>query len=161
MKRKWTFLLGILAGFVVISGCGDSAEVVNPGQFGTISGTMTIIGTAPPEGRLHISLWADKGLTGTPAFESEGVAIVIEGDRSFTLEEVPRGIYEAVTATWRPDADPSLLRIIGVYWANSDSVGTDGSRTLPANVEPLPVAIGSTGLQVEDVNFKVDLDLID
>lgn len=161
MKKKVTVVAGMLLVMLLVGGCGDSAEVMNPGQFGTISGTMTIMGEAPPEGRLHISLWSDKSLTGTPAFESDGLAIVIEGDRDYTLEEVPRGIYEAVTATWRPDASPNTLQILGVYWANSDSVGADGSRMLPAGVEPLPVGIGSTGLLIEDVNFKVDLGLID
>lgn len=145
--------------FVLVSllhiGCGTDNST-EPLPTGEIAGTITFIGTQKPDGDVKVQLWRS-WTPSSNAFASVDIGNA-SGTQTYKFEGIPAGTYAAVTVDWIIPTDPAANRIIGVYWADSDSVGTAG--TLPLLVTPKSVTISADNLKIENIDIKADHGLV-
>jgi hypothetical protein len=148
-------LVVIIAFFL---GCSDDKNPVQTQQYGTISGTVKLVGAWPATGNVQVSIWANWPPTSAPAGAS---AIFTSGQNSQTykIEGLNKGAYPVVTVGWRDPASPATAKVLGIYWANSDSVGVaDGRGITLSGVQALPVNVADGNMTWTNVNIKANLD---
>jgi hypothetical protein len=148
------FRTSVLVSLLFI-GCGTDNST-EPLPTGEIAGTITFLGTQKPDGDVKVQLWRSWPPSGN-AFASADIDNA-NGTQSYKFEDLPLGTYQAITVDWIIPDDPAANRIIGVYWADSDSVGTAG--TLPLPVTPKPVTLSTDNLKAENIDIKADHGLI-
>ena len=143
--------------FIAVTGCGSSNPLESDSNAkGSIAGTIKYIGSLQPDGSVNLNLWKDWPTVAAPV-----VSMPLDAFRSsedFVLANLAQGSYAALTIDWKPDDGNLPEKVLGVYWANSDSVGSNGSKTLL--VTPAMLEIKSENLTLTDVKVKVDLGLI-
>ena len=146
-------LVVVVFGF--IAGCGKDESPAKTEQFGTISGTVTFVGTWPSTGDVQVSIWVNWPPAG-PAAATDPLTSR-ETIQSYKMEGLSKGTYSAVTVGWRDPAKPSGAKILGVYWAQSDSLGVDSTGR--PTVQPIPVEISEDHLVWSDIDIKANLDI--
>lgn len=161
LKTEWLSLVITPTIFVisfVLFGACDGDNGTAPPEFGSISGTVKFIGSPPTTGDVQVSIWPSWPPAGPPAAATDpldpGVAT-----QSYKIEGISKGTYEVVTVGWRDPANPAGALVLGVYWAETDSVGVDsnGSPNLP--VQPIPIVISDNNLDITGVDIKANLDI--
>lgn len=148
--------LALFLAFVM--GCGDDKNPIQNPQFGEVSGTVKFVGAWPATGNVQVSIWSSWPPAGPPVAAS---AVFTSGQNSQTykLEGLNKGSYPVVTVGWRDPANPAAAKVLGIYWANSDSVGVaDGRGITLSGVQALPVNVADGNLTFTNINIKANLD---
>lgn len=149
------FRILILVLLFATAGCG-SDNSTSPRVLGTVSGTITFVGSVQPDGDAVVSIWVSWPPTGNPAATTPPLKLGTTR-QDYQFDGLVLGTYAAVTVDWSVEGDPSRDRVLGVYWANPDSVGSDGSRNLP--VTPAPIILTADKPVAENIDFTADFDL--
>jgi len=158
MKRLTVLtLIPVLALFAFLPGCSNDDNPTNPEKFGEISGTVKFVGAWPQVGDVQVSVWVNWPPAGHPAAATDPLPTG-KMEQTYKIDGLSLGTYPVVTVGWRDPAKPAEAKILGVYWANPDSVGI-GANGFP-NVQPTPIQISEDNLVWKDINIKADLDLV-
>lgn len=148
--------LALFLAFVV--GCSDDKNPTQTPQYGTVSGTVKLVGAWPAIGNVQVSIWSSWPPAGPPAAAS---AVFTSGQnlQTYKLEGLNKGSYPVVTVGWRDPANPAAAKVLGIYWANSDSVGVaDGRGITLSGVQALPVNVVDGSMTWTNINIKANLD---
>lgn len=139
-------------------GCSDDKNPTQTPQFGAVSGTVKLIGTWPATGAVQVSIWASWPPAGPPAGAS-AVFTPGQNTQTYKIEGLNKGAYPVVTVGWRDPANPAGAKVLGIYWANSDSVGVaDGRGITLSGVQALPINVTDGNLTFTNINIKANLD---
>ncbi len=159
MKR--TFSLGalmVLGLSVLLLGCSKEDNPVQAEQFGEISGTVTFVGSWPQVGEVQVSIWANWPPMGPPAAASVAFQPG-QNVQTYKIDGLSKGTYPVVTVGWRDPNNPAGAKVLGVYWANKDSVGVaDDGITL--KVQPIAIEISDDKLVWNNIDIKANLDIV-
>jgi hypothetical protein len=140
-------------------GCSDEKNPVETQQLGEISGTVTFVGTWPTAGPVQVSVWSSWPPAGPPAAASNPAFTSGIASQTYKIEGLNKGTYPVITVGWRDVANPANSKVLGIYWANSDSVGiADGSGRTLSGVQPIAIEISDAKLKWSNVNIKANLD---
>ncbi|MGH7455654.1 MAG: hypothetical protein ACRENG_30140 [bacterium] len=127
-------------------------------NLGEISGKVTFVGTWPTAGDIQVSAWTSWPPTGPPAAASAAFNRD-NNTQTYRIQCLAQKTYPVITVGWRDPANPAGARVLGIYWANSDSVGvTDGRGITPQGIQALPINITAGNLTWKNVNIKANLD---
>ena len=159
MRRNRTLAaMAIVVIMAFFLGCSDDNNPVQTAQFGTVTGTVKLVGAWPATGNVQVSIWSSWPPAGPPAGAS---AIFTSGQNSQTyqIDGLSKGAYPVVTVGWRDPANPAGAKVLGIYWANSDSVGVaDGRGITLSGVQALPINIADGNMSFTSINIKGNLD---
>ncbi|RMF58197.1 MAG: hypothetical protein D6748_09400 [Calditrichaeota bacterium] len=162
MKRGIFVALSIL--LLMLYGCKSSNEPVDTTpQTGSVSGTVTFVGTWPTTGEIQVGIYANLQPPYIPMGPPEAFTDPIpQGTMvyNYKLEGLEKGTYSAIYVSWRDPNNPAASKILGMYWDHPDSVGIDttGGFTLPV-APPKSVTIDDQNLNLTNIDIKADLDL--
>ncbi len=154
LRYRWIGFL-VLAAFLI--SCGKQENPVETEKFGEISGTVTFIGTWPQIGEVQVSAWTDWPPMGPPAAASDPFQPG-KNVQTYKIEGLSKGKYPVITVGWRDPSNPAGAKVLGVYWANKDSVGVkaDGISFVG---NPIPIEITDEKLVWTNIDMKANLDL--
>ena len=155
MRYMKSVFIVIMLLSILQSGCGNDNST-QPLATGAITGEITFVGTQKPDGDIKVRLWRNWPPTGNPVVNAD--IANANGIQAYKFENVPLGTYQAVTFDWLVPDDLSQNRIIGVYWADRDSVGTAG--TLPLPVQPKAIEITSDNPTANNIDIKADHGIV-
>jgi hypothetical protein len=160
MKRAFSFaalMVACLLTLGLISACDDDDDPTGPAATtGSISGTVTFLGTWPASGNVQVSVYSSYPPMGPP----DGFTDPIPAGASynFKIEGLDPGNYAAVVVGWRDPAMPASAVCNGIYWVNPDSVGV-AANCVPEPPGPMGVTV-QVGKDQSGVNITADLDLV-
>ena len=151
----------ILFGF--LAGCDEDDGPAEGEEFGEISGTITFAGTWPSTGDVQVSIWSRLSEDGQPFMAPDGKTEPLarpEGNTiAYKIQELSKGTYLAVTLGWRDPNNPMAGgKVLGVYWAQADSVGVDSEGLIA--VTPTPIEISDDKLVWSNIDIKANLDIV-
>ncbi len=147
----------ILSSFLILN-CDKDDNSVDSEQFGSISGTVTFVGTWPSTGEIQVSIWTSWPPQGPPAAATDPLT---QGQsKTYKIEGLTKGTYPVVTAGWRDPANPAGAKVLGVYWSMTDSVGVDSSGNVLPSVQPTPIVISDDQLNHSNIDIKANLDIV-
>jgi len=153
MKSYIIFAFIVMFTFVFLS-CGEEEETAVP-TTGTVSGTVTFLGTPPPgENEVQVSLFATLDAQGRPAgppdFYSDPLP-QITGTVPYTISGVSFGTYKLVAVGWElKDSPPGTPEIpIGMYGFNP-----------PTDNEPDPITVSKDNPDITGIDIIADYNLI-
>ncbi|NUO80677.1 hypothetical protein HUU05_11405 [candidate division KSB1 bacterium] len=157
MKRKnllYVLALVVLMAFIA---CSDDSNPTKTPEFGTVSGRVTFVGAWPATGDVQVSIWTSWPPAGPPASASSAIA---SGTTvyDYKLEGLNKGEYKALTVGWRDPVNPSGAKVLGLYWANSDSSGV--SAAPPFYATPTVININDAKMEWTNINMKADLSFV-
>jgi hypothetical protein len=139
-------------------GCSDDKNPAQTQQYGEVSGTVKLVGTWPAAGNVQVSIWANWPPTTAPAGAS-AVFAPGQNTQTYKIEGLNKGSYPVVTVGWRDPANPAGAKVLGIYWANSDSVGVaDGRGITLSGVQALPINVADGNMTFTNINIKGNLD---
>ena len=159
MKRhNLMMLLAVLSVGLLLLGCSKDDNPVKTEEFGEISGTVTFVGTWPQTGEIQVSIWASWPPMGPPAAASTAFQSG-QNVQTYKIDGLSKGTYPVVTVGWRDPNNPAGAKVLGVYWANKDSVGVaDDGITL--TVQPIAIEISDNKLVWNNIDIKANLDIV-
>ena len=161
MSHRYTSVaLSLLLLFGLLSGCGEKENPAESGEFGEISGTVTLVGTWPETGDVQVSAWTtlrDGQPYMVPGAKTEPLDAPDGGTVDYALIGVSKGTYLAVTLGWRDPANPMGGKVLGVHWAKADSVGVDSQGKIA--VTPSPIEVSAAKMVWTDIDMKANLDI--
>lgn len=156
MLRSQKSVCAVLLLSLLWLACGDDTPsgVLPTGE---IAGTVTFVGTQKPDGQIFVQLWR----TWPPGSEATRAILIgnAAGTQQFVFADLALATYQAITVDWIVENDAAANRVLGVYWANSDSVGSAG--TLPLPEQPLPIELTADRPRVENIKITADHSLVD
>jgi len=130
-------------------------------QFGEISGKVNFVGTWPANGEVQVSLWATWPPAGPPAAATAAFTPVTTPQSVvYKIQCLNKGTYPVLTVGWRDPLNPRGAKVLGVYWAQSDSLAVDNTGNMLSGVQPLPVQISDAKLYWSSVNIKANLSIV-
>lgn len=154
---KKTLAIVILLLFLLSLSCSDSTTAPNTGS---ISGTVTFVGNWPSTGEVQVSVYQSLQApfipTGPPEQATDALATTTSYD--FKFEGLDKTSYAAVFVGWRDPANPAAARLLGMFWANTDSVGISLQTGLPLQ-QPSTVTIDDNNIDVSGINITANLNL--
>lgn len=154
---KRTVAILILISIALVLSCSDSTTAPNTGS---ISGTVTFVGNWPSTGEVQVSVYQSLQApfipTGPP--EQATDALTATTSYNFNFEGLDKTSYAAIFVGWRDPANPAAARLLGMYWANTDSVGINPQTGLPLQ-QPTPVTIDDNNIDVTGINITANLNL--
>ena len=156
MKSTRKLLSLCLLVAVVFAACEDKESPAESGQYGEVSGTVNLVGSWPEAGEVVVSLWASFPPQGPPAYSSD-VLTPGQATQSYKIEGVAKGTYPALAVGWSVPGSPGGY-ILGVYWADTDSLGVDAAGT-PV-VDPTPIEISDAQMIWTGADIKANLDIV-
>lgn len=158
MLRRGIALLLIIPFLVLaFAACSDENNPAETEKFGEISGTVTFVGTWPQVGDVQVSVWTSWPPMGPPAAASDPLTKG-QNVQSYKIEGLSKGTYPVVTVGWRDPSNPAGAKVLGVYWANKDSVGV-AADGITLTVQPIAIEISDNKLVWNNVDIKANLDL--
>jgi hypothetical protein len=129
-------------------------------QLGEIAGNINFVGTWPANGDVQVSLWATWPPAGPPAAASTAFTPIIAPQSvSYKLQCLNKGTYPVLTVGWRDPANPQGAKVLGIYWAQSDSLAVDNTGNVLSGVQPLPIIVSDSKLNWSSVNIKANLSI--
>jgi hypothetical protein len=129
-------------------------------QLGEIAGKVNFVGNWPTTGDVQVSLWASWPPAGPPAAATSAFAQVTTPQSvSYKIQCLAKNNYPVLTVGWRDPANPAGAKVLGIYWAQSDSVAVDATGMPIAGVQPLPIQISDTQLNLKNVDIKANLSI--
>ncbi len=142
---------------LALTACSDDNNPVKAPDFGTVSGRVTFTGAWPATGDVQISIWTSWPPAGPPAKASD---VIAKGTTTYDykLEGLNKGEYKALTVGWRDPANPSGAKVLGLYWANSDSSGV--SAAPPFYATPTIITVSDAKIEWTNSNIKADLSIV-
>lgn len=157
MKRNSIFCALAVMALLAFTACSDDENPVKPPDFGTVSGRVTFTGAWPTTGDVQVSIWTSWPPAGPPAKASD---VIAKGTTvyDYKLEGLNKGEYKALTVGWRDPANPSGAKVLGLYWANSDSSGV--SAAPPFYATPTVINISDAKIEWANSNIKADLSFV-
>lgn len=128
-------------------------------HLGEIAGKVNFVGNWPSRGEVQISLWATWPPAGPPAYAT---AAFTPGSMSpsYKIQCIAQKTYPVLSVGWRDPANPAGAKVLGIYWAQNDSLAVDGSGRTLSGVQPLPITISETKLNWSNVNIKANLSIV-
>lgn len=157
MKCKSLFCLLALVGLMFLTACSDDENPVKPRDFGTVSGQVTFTGAWPSFGDVQVSIWTSWPPAGPPEKASDPIAAGTT-TYNYKLEGLNKGEYKALTVGWRDPANPTTAKVLGLYWANSDSSGV--SSLPPFYATPTTINLNDAKIDWTNANIKADLSIV-
>lgn len=148
------FVLPIL--FLSLTECTKNKSTTETEKYGEVSGTVTFVGTWPSFGNVQVSIWTSLPATGPPAAATENLTPDV-ATQTYKIEGLSKGTYPALLVSWRDPANPAGAEILGIYWAQSDSLGVNENGQVI--VEPISIEISDENLVYSDTNIKANLDI--
>ncbi len=146
----------LVFGLIAATGCSNDNNPANAQQFGEISGKVTFVGTWPKIGDVQVSIWTSWPPMGPPAAATDPMPSG-QNVQNYKIEGLSKGSYPVVTVGWRDPNNPAGAKVLGVYWANKDSVGVkpDGISFIG---QPIPIEISDNQLVWKNIDIKANLD---
>lgn len=122
---------------------------------GSISGTVIFEGTWPTTGQVQVSLFAEFPPTGPPdAFTDP---ITPGATYTYRFDGLDPATYPAIVVSWLIfPPTPGSEEILGMYWADEDSVAVDGNGT--PQVMPVAVTV-MAGDDKKSLDITANLDV--
>ncbi|MCA9744089.1 MAG: hypothetical protein H6695_00785 [Deferribacteres bacterium] len=158
MKRTAVLLGLALALFsFIFTACKDDKNPVAVNEFGEISGTVNFVGAWPAAGDVQVSIWSSWPPAGPPAAASDALTSN-NNSATYKLDGLQKGTYPVMTVGWRDPQNPTGAKVIGIYWAQSDSLGVDASGNVTA--APQAIVIDNSQMVYSNVVVKANLDII-
>jgi sugar lactone lactonase YvrE len=160
-RRYWRLSLVSIAVAFLPAGLlscskSDTPTGVKPPESSSISGTIHFTGAWPSTGVVRVSLFDAldaSGLpTGAPLKSSNSISPAT--DFNFTLGKIAPGTYGGLFVEWVDDAGYFPTRIMGAYWAFSDSLCLDDSG-LPKDPGPAPIHV-TAAIVTANIDFVAD-----
>jgi hypothetical protein len=129
-------------------------------QFGEISGSVNFVGTWPTNGEVQVSLWATWPPAGPPAAATSAFTPITPPQSvSYKIQCLNKGTYPVMTVGWRDPANPRGAKVLGIYWANNDSLAVDSTGNMLPGVQPLPITVSDAKMNWSNVNIKADASI--
>ncbi|MCK5380752.1 MAG: hypothetical protein KAJ81_04725 [Candidatus Latescibacteria bacterium] len=148
-----TFAVIVLSGF--LAGCSDDGNPAGGEQFGEVSGTVTFTGTWPTTGDVQVSIWASFPPAGPPAGATDPLA---SGDVvAYKIEGLNKGTYAAITVGWRDPTNPAGAKILGIYWAETDSLGVNAVGAPTATAVSIEISDAQMDWSAIDMTANLDI----
>ena len=146
-----------------LMGCSEDDSPTETSEFGEVSGTITFVGTWPSAGDVQVSIWSQLSEDGQPFMapdrNTEPLARPEGNTAAYKIQELSKATYLAVTVGWRdPDNPMAGGKVLGVYWAQADSVGADREGLIA--VTPTPIEISDDRLVWSNIDIKANLDVV-
>lgn len=154
---KILYVAFIVAAVAMVAGCSDDDNPAAAQQFGEVSGKVVFVGTWPQAGDIQVSIWASWPPAGPPAAATDPLSPGVM-EQNYKIEGLNKGNYPVVTVGWRDPNNPAGAKVIGIYWANSDSLGVDAAGN--PTVQPSAIEIADGKMVWENINIKANLDII-
>ncbi|RMH65216.1 MAG: hypothetical protein D6677_03040 [Calditrichaeota bacterium] len=156
MKRYlWIYVM--ITAIWVLTSCSEDDGAPNETQtYGTISGTVTFVGTWPDKGDVQVSAWTSWPPAGPPAASSD-VLTPGNATQSYKLEGLSLGSYPVITVGWRDPADPAGAVVLGIYHGDATEAGVDSLGNVTA--QPLGIEVSKDHLTFTDINMTANLDV--
>lgn len=130
-------------------------------QFGEIAGKVNFVGTWPSKGEVQVSLWANWPPAGPPAAATAAFTQVTTPQSvSYKLQCLNKGNYPVLTVGWRDPLDPRGAKVLGIYWAQSDSLAVDNTGSLLPGIVPLSINVSDSKVNWSNVNIKANLSIV-
>jgi hypothetical protein len=129
-------------------------------QLGEISGKVNFVGNWPATGEVQVSLWASWPPAGPPAAATPAFTQVTTPQSvSYRIQCLAKNTYQMLTVGWRDPANPAGAKVLGIYWAQSDSLAVDATGAPIAGIQPLPIQISDTQLNLKNIDIKANLSI--
>lgn len=138
----------------ILASCDNTDDPVTP-TTGSVSGTVTFQGTWPSTGQVQVSLFSAWPPAGPPdAFTDP---ITPSGTYNYSFNGLDPATYPAIVVGWLdPALPPGSEKILGMYWADEDSVAVDSN----GNPQVLPTAVTvEAGDSKGSLDMAADLDV--
>lgn len=151
----------VLFFLIILAACDNSNEPEPIPDTGSISGTVTFVGTWPASGNIQVSVYQTLAPPFVPTGPPEQATDPIAANTTtynFKFEGLEKTTYAAVFVGWRDPANPAASRLLGMYWAYPDSVGINPQNGLPLE-QPRAITIDDDHIEVTNINIKADLNL--
>jgi hypothetical protein len=130
-------------------------------QFGEIAGKVNFVGAWPANGEVQVSLWATWPPAGPPAAATAAFAQVPTPQSvSYKIQCLNKGTYPVLSVGWRDPTNPRGAKVLGVYWAQNDSLAVDNAGNMLSGVQPLPIIISDNKLNWSNVDIKANLSIV-
>ena len=156
MKRflcSYALAAAVMAAAVILASCGDDDPVV--ATTGSISGTVTFQGTWPTTGQVQVSLFSSWPPMGPPDAYTNPISP--GATYNYSLGGLDPATYDAVVIGWfDPTLPPGSEKILGIYWADEDSVAVDDAGN--AQVNPVAVTV-QAGANKGSLDMAANLDV--
>lgn len=161
--------ISLIAGMLSLAGCSDDDNGTNVPDTGSISGTVTFVGTWPDSGDVQISLYRELAETQIPGL---GTYWIPNGPPEQATDPLPAGTttynfkfeglekttYAAVFVGWRDPSNPTGAKVLGMYWEHPDSVGAN-MFGLPV-VKPSTITVDNDHIDITNLKIKANLDIV-
>jgi hypothetical protein len=126
--RSAGVLCAVLLAAVVACGGDDNPTVGDPANTGSVSGTVTFIGTWPATGDVQVAVYSSLPPSGPPDGYTNPLGPNIMS-YDFKVAGLDPGPYDGVIVSWRDSSDPLSSRIIGQYSGGIPVVVVKGEDT--------------------------------
>jgi hypothetical protein len=125
--RSAGVLCAVLLASAIACGGDDNPTVGDPANTGSVSGTVTFIGTWPATGDVQVAVYSSLPPTGPPdAYTNPLSPGTAYPTYAYKLAGLDPGSYDGVIVSWRDPSDPLSSRIIGQYSGGSPVVVVKG-----------------------------------
>lgn len=159
MKRLFGFIGMAALTMMVLSAvpaCDDDDDD-NPAAptTGSITGTVDFRGTWPTTGQVQVSVFQTYPPSGPPDAFTDPISPTTS--YNYRFDGLDPANYAAVVVGWLdPNLPPGQEKILGYYWADTDSVAVDGS----GNPQVLPLSVDvEAGETDSHIDMAADLDV--
>lgn len=159
ISRKLLSILMLLSiALLLMSACESSTAPEE--ERGTISGTVNFTGTWPVAGDIQVSVYTGLTFPYIPMGPPEAFTDPISNSTSYDFEfkSLADGSYSAVYVSWRDPQNPAISKLLGMYWAQTDSVGIDTTTGGPLGA-PAELVIDDNTPNHKNLLIAADLDL--
>ncbi|MFH1754190.1 MAG: hypothetical protein ABIA59_00660 [Candidatus Latescibacterota bacterium] len=163
MKKSSRIMViaAMIALMALLGACGDDDNPTIVPTTGSVAGTVTFSGEWPSTGEVQVSIYSSLSPPWVPMGPPEAFTDPILGapaQYNYKMEGLDKATYAAVYVSWRDPQNPAASRLLGMYWAFTDSVGINAQSGLPS-VQPTSVTIDNAKLNHTGLDITVDLDL--
>lgn len=152
--RPFAMAVALAATVGMISACNDDNNPTMP-TTGSLSGTVTFQGTWPTTGQVQVSLFATLPPMGPPDAYTD--PITPGTSYAYRFDGIDPAAYAGIVVGWLdPNLPPGSEKILGMYWADEDSVAVDVSGN--PQVAPKSVTVVA-GQNKGGLNMVANLDV--
>ncbi|MCB0288391.1 MAG: hypothetical protein KDE57_17140 [Calditrichaeota bacterium] len=154
--------VGMVVGFIFFGGCSDDDPTAP--DTGSVSGTVTFVGTWPASREVQVSIYQNLSAPYIPMAAPDGFTDPIASGTTtynYTLEGLEKGTYTAIYVSARDPQNPAATQLIGMYWQFTDSVGVfpTPQGNLPDQAfGPKSVTIDNDNIDLTGLNIVANLN---
>ncbi len=107
-------LCAVLVAFATSCGGDDGPAAGDPANTGSVSGTVTFMGSWPATGDVQVAVYSSLPPAGPPDGYTNPLGPNIN-TYNYTIAGLDPGVYEGVIVSWRDPGDPLSSVVIGQY----------------------------------------------